>query len=196
MRVTQAGALVTVLLQRVRDPMGAAHSRAFALEILSDAQRFVNLAQSHVLVEETLTTEARRILYPVTASLPLSARVEYIRDSVRDLTRSTLSSLAHVNSRWPSRIGLTFESWVPIGRDLIVIYPAKAAASSVTVVSTKLTTAFAGEGDEVELPPEAELAMLDLAEAILLLRSRMWGPFTDAAKRLVAHKLALDEVAK
>lgn len=193
--MTQAGALVTTLLQRVRDPQGAAHSRAFALAILSDAQRLVNLAQRHVLVEETLTTEARRMIYPVSSLLPLSARIEYIRDSVRDLTPTTIRALSHVDQRWPSRMGLTFESWVPIGRDLIIIYPAKTAASSVTVVSTKLTTAFAGEGDEVELPPEAEPAMLALAEAILLLRSRMWGPFGDAIKRLAAHKLSLDQVS-
>jgi hypothetical protein len=179
-----AGVLTDTLLRRVRDTQGLAHSRAFTRSILTHAQRLVNAQQRLVLTEETLATVPRRLLYPIAALLPLSLRVEYVREDGRDIPPTTLTTLATTRPGWSRQVGDFFQAWAPVGRDLLVVWPSKTIASSVTVVSTKLTTDLATEGTLTEVPDEALPAVLDVAELLLLLKSRMWPAFSAAVSKV------------
>ena len=179
-----AGTLVDTVLRRVRDPGGTAHSRAFTRELLSDLQRHVNGATRAVLTTATLTLNPRQQLYSISGLLTDCLRVEYVRDAGRDVPPVPWRTLGRADRLWTRKVGSTPEAWATIGRDLLVITPGMDETRTVTVVYTTLTTALAADQDATELPDQRLPAVLDLAEAILLLRHRLLSVAPSAASRL------------
>lgn len=184
--------LIDTVLQRVRDPQGLAHTRAQVLDLLSQCQRFINGALGLVLTTTTLTTLPRKLLYTLSGDLTTTLRVVAVRDGARDLAKMpTLASLNHVDLHWMRLEGARFEAWVPIGRDLLVIYPAKEVGSTVTVVHASLTSALTGEDDVTEIPDEYLDMVVTLCEAIVLLIQRDLAS-ADAAMKRLGQSLQLD----
>lgn len=183
-----AATLTDTLLRRVRDPQGLAHSRDFARTCLSHAQRILNAALGVVVESATLATSPTMQVYPVTSLLPSAARVLAVLEGTRDLAKlSNHIQLDHLDMKWFRAIGSRFEAWCPVGRDLIVIYPAKAMSSSVTVKYAKLTIALTGEGDATELPDEYMEDIITLAEIFLLAKQRDLKAALTALKRLTTE---------
>jgi hypothetical protein len=182
-----AGTLVDALLQRVRDPSGLAHTRDTARLVLSHVQRIANYALRAVLDSATLPTEPYRQVYPVLSLLPAAARVVGIREGARDLDEIAWP-LFHLSvPRWFRATGPRFEAFARIGDDLLVIYPAKTLASSVSVVYARLTTALVNDSTPTDMPDEYLPLVLDVAEAILLLRQRQYAPAQEIETRVVAR---------
>lgn len=180
-----AATLTDEVLRRVRDPLGLAHTRDFARTCLSHAQRIINTALGVVVTTETFATTPLQMVYPVSGYWPNAARVIAVMEQGRDLAKLTNHvQLAHLDLNWFRAIGTRFEAWCPVGRDMIVIYPAKTQASTVQVKYIKLTTALTGEADVLEIPDTYNDSVLTLAECFLLAKQRDLNAAMTALKRL------------
>jgi len=183
-----AATLTDTLLRRVRDPQGLAHTRDFTRTCISHAQRILNTAIGVVTESATLTTSPTMQVYSVSGNFPNAARVIAVRENNRDLGKLVDQvQLAHQSLYWFREVGSRFESWCPVGRDLIVIYPAKPIVSSVEVKYVKLTTALTGEADATEMPDEYMDYILSLASVFLLLKQK------DLAAAMVSLKRLLED---
>lgn len=180
-----AGTLIDTILQRIRDPQGSAHSRDLVRSLLSHSQRMVNARTKSVLETLALTTDPNRLFYPIAALVPNAIRVEAVRSEGRDLSKCDWRSYQFVDAGWFRAVSDRFETWSLVGRDLLVIYPAKAITSSVDVVYSKLTNDLVAEDTATEIPDDDLPAVVDLMEAILLAKQRTFEPATEAVKRLV-----------
>gem|GEM_PF-6480198 len=163
---------------------GPAHTPELIRTILAHAQCLVNARLGHVLVTETLTTRPRQQVYS-TALLTDSLRVVGVRESNRDLAPALWRSLGFAHRHWFRRTGSRFEVFSRLGRNLLILHPAKPEQSSVSVASIKLTGAL-GDTDQVELSDEDLPPVLDLAEAVLLLRERRFESLKEVLTRLAA----------
>jgi len=190
--------LTDELLRRVRDINGLAHSRELARTVLSQSQQVLNTLLAIKLTSTTLTTYPLQQFYTIAGLLTgddAITRVMAVRDGARDLVKLTnFRQLAHLDRRWVRKVGPRFEAWTHIGRDMLVIYPAKQLSSTVLVKGTKLTTALTGEATELELPNEFHDYIITLAEVILLAKQRDLGQATLQLKRL-ADALPSDTAA-
>lgn len=181
MPAATVGPAVDTVLERVRDAPGLAHPRAFVRTLLTQAQRVVNLAKPGALEEAVLPLTPTRCVYDFTnltrsgvAVDPTEiARVESVRrDEGEDLVAVAWETLAHVDRRWPRKLGGRARVWARCGRDLVIIWPAPADASTVMLVYTKLTAPLAADNEVFELRADRLPVVLALTEALLLLRLR------------------------
>lgn len=179
-----AGTLVNTLLQRVRDPQGAIHSRGTVRTLLSHAQRLINAGLRATIAEATLATEPSRLIYPISALLPNVIHVESVRADDRDLADIDWRLLWHIDGTWFRRTGDRFEGFARIGRDLLVLYPAQTVTASVTVIYTALTATLEGDATPTDLDDALHSPMLDLTEALLLLRARDYAILPSALQHL------------
>ncbi len=187
---TVAGQLVDTALQRVRDPGGLAHSRALVRLVLTHLQRILNAKFGVVVESRTLTTVPRQQVYPIAALTAETLRVISVREGVRDLIRVAWPELWYQDRNWPFRVEDRHESFSVIGRDLLVIYPAKPAASTVTLICATLTATLTDDTVVIELQEELHPLLLSLAEAILLTRQRVYGPLK-ALTEVISSQVAL-----
>jgi hypothetical protein len=190
--------LTDEVLRRVRDVHGLAHSRAFARTLLSKSQQVLNTLLAVVTTSTTFTTQPHQQLYSISGSLTGTdtvSRVLAVREGGRDLSHlKDYRQLSHLNLRWLRAIGTRFEAWTHIGRDLLVIYPAKTSTSSVEIIGSKLTTALTGEATELEVPSEYHDHIVTLAEIMLLAKQRDLEQAMRQLK-LLSEKLPIDTMA-
>ena len=187
-----AKSLTDQVLRRVRDVHGLAHSRDFTRTILSHCQRLVNSLLGIVTTSTTFTTYPHQQFYQISGLLTGSdaiTKVMAVREGSRDLTHLTnIRQLAHLDTRWVRAIGPRFDAWTQLGRDMLIIYPAKPLGSSVTIVGAKLTTALTGEDTALEMPNEYHDHIVSLAEIMLLAKQR---DLTQAVRQLQRLSTAL-----
>jgi len=180
--------LTDEVLRRVRDIHGLAHERSFVRTLLSHSQRLINTLLALVTTSSTLTSQPHQQLYSISGLLTgddAVTRVLAIREGDRDLVRvSDYRQLSHLDLHWLRAIGTRHEHWTHIGRDLLVIYPAKTIATSLTVIGSKVTTDLTGEATELELPNEYHDYVLMLTEIQLLAKQRDLGQALRQLKRL------------
>lgn len=171
-----AKTLIDEVLRRVRDVHGLAHSREFTRTIVSHCQRLINASLGIVTTSTAFATYAHQQFYSISGLLTgdeAIVKVKSIRDGAKDLTPVTnIKQFAHLDLRWVRAVGPSFNSWTHLGRDLLVIYPAKSINSSVTIIGTKLTIALTGEDTALELPDEYHDHVISLAEVMLLAKQR------------------------
>jgi hypothetical protein len=171
---TNAGQLTANLLRRLRDPNAVGLSHSFVRSVLSDSQRFVNGLLRRTKTTVTLTTNPNQMFYPYADIASDILRIEFVRESDRDLKKTTLRELGHVSFKWFRDIGPRFKQFALPGRDLLVVYPARNVTASVDVVYTKLTNAFDDDTIEAELPADEILEATDLAQIIMLVKMRKY----------------------
>ena len=175
---------ISDILARVRDPSATAHSRALVRELLSEAQRLVNGGLRSVIDSASLTTSAGRQVYAIEAALGSALRITGVRDAGRDLVPVDWRCLDMARRDWWRRVAPQHQVFSLVGRDLLLLHPAKDADSTVTVFYVKKTAAFTAETDRTELPDGGDPALLDLVEALLLLRGRRLDALGAPMKRL------------
>lgn len=171
------GELVDQVLNRVRDPNAMGTSREFVRLILTHLQRLLNCRFASVVGTETLTTNASQNFYQVPQTvLSNGMRLIGIREGSRDLGKVPWQQFFYLNTSWHQQIGTSFYQWSMIGRDFLIIYPAKNAASSVTLVYAKLTALLTDDGVVIELPDDEIPLLIDLCEAVVYLKQRTYKP--------------------
>ncbi len=174
--------LVSRLSLRLRGP---AHDENFIRLILSHSQRLVNSHLKTILSTDTLITQPTQQVYSMSL-LPDALRVETVQEGGRDLAMAPWRALAHVSRTWFREVGSHFQVFSKVGRNLLIVHPAKHDLSVVTVISTKLTDALEPT-TTVELADSDLLSVLDLAEAVLLVRERRFKSVPEVVKRLSAR---------
>lgn len=173
------GPTTEILLRRVRQYGGFALTPSFALEIYSRCEQLTNAATRRVLSSSSLSIPKQQLLFNFRDSLPSAIEITNITESNRKLSQIlSLGDLASYDITWFRNITSDrFESWSQIGRDILIIYPGKATASSVNVEYVKLLTLYddftAHYNTASELPDEDVDLALGLAEIICLLRFRL-----------------------
>jgi hypothetical protein len=179
-----AQALTDAALQRVRDPNANLHSRVFVQARLTDAQRFLNAALGLVVDSASLTLNPFQSVYSLSGLLPNAVRVVGVREGGRDLALiPSITQLLSFSPRWTRDVGGRCEAWTTVGRDLLIVYPARTNTTVVTVYYAKLTAALAGETDLSDFGDEYGDMITTLTEAVLLLRQRD----TEASKRAMGR---------
>lgn len=182
---TTALDLTTVLKRRVRDLLFTAHTASDIRFVLSEAQRIVNARTRAVLGSVTyeVPAESRYLAHDPTSSTLL--RVDHIRAAGRDLPRVDLHSLTGVDSRWPSSLGSRLKAWARVGHDLLIFYPAPLLATSVELRGPLYTNELTSDTSVLQVPDSLRGGILDIAEALLLVRQRLFRSAEPAAAHAV-----------
>ena len=167
-----AGTLVTSLLQRVRDPQGAAHSRDVARSILDYCQQIINAFTGQVYETVTISAGARQQIHNLRTLAPNYVHIQDAKQEGRSLSRTDTRALFYYSRDWARDVGPRREAFAELGLDIAIFYPATAEAVSLDVTSTKITAPLVDEDVATELPDEVMAAALSMAEAILQLRQR------------------------
>lgn len=180
------GQLVDQLLHRVRDPDALGTSRATCRLLLTHLQRILNCKLGFVLDTVTLATVPYQQIYKVSDPAQASAAMRLIgvREGTRDLKRVKWEEFFYFQRKWSRAIGNRFDLWSMIGRDLLVVWPAKEAADSVTLVYAKLTNTLTDDSVAIELPDDTVPLLLDMGEALLCLKKRTYEPLTKLSESL------------
>lgn len=185
---TNAGVLTDNLLRRLRDPSAIGLQREFVRRVLSHSQRLVNASERKC--KETLTFETQPLqqFYKIQENFSHAIRIEFIRENERDLRKTDIRALAQIDTQWFRRTAIRFEHFALVGRDLLVIYPAKRIVSSVDVVYTKLTDALDEDAAEIEIPDDDMVQASDLAQIILLCKMRKIETVDSVLKQFVERR--------
>lgn len=169
---------VDLLVQRVRQAGGVAVTQNFATEVLGKCERLLNAYLKRIITSSSFTTTAKQQIYDYRATLTDAVDILEVSESSRVLFKiDMISQFSAYEVGWFRNItGTRFEAWHQIARDFLIIYPAKATNSSVTITYTKLVAAYttyaSASGKNMSLPDEDVETALALAEIVLLARNR------------------------
>lgn len=198
-----AGQLTDLLLQRVRDPWGIATSRAFVRTMLTHAQRIVNLGRPGVLDVAAMETHAGRTVYDwpkvglTSGSDAVDARDVARIDAVRTPEGLDLDgpidwrTFAKADRDWVKRTAQRHRFWSRLGRDIIILSPARDTDGAVTLVYVKHCQALTSDDSLTEVRDDRLPAVLALGEALILIHRRLFAPAGTALQRLDAELLRL-----
>jgi len=169
---------VDLLVQRVRQDGGVAVTDDVATQVLGKCERLLNTFLKRVIASTSFTTTAKQQLYDYRSTLTTAVDILEVSESSRTLFKiDRIEQFSAYEVGWIRNITATrFEAWHQIARDFLIIYPAKAANSAVTVTYTKLLTVYAtyaaAATNNMSLPDEDVETALALAEIVLLARNR------------------------
>lgn len=188
----QAGPVADIVLKRVYRYGGIAHTKASVISHLSRLQRTFNAFKQSVISTGTLTTLTEKSLYNIQNEISDACDILEVTESNRKLFRApSLSVFGAYSTTWFRDTGTRFESWKQLARDLIFIYPAKSAGSSVSVRYSKYLDALTQNTSPFELPDEEVDLVTDLAEIVVLARDKQISICREKLQQLV-NKLAID----
>lgn len=178
--------LEDTLLARIRgETAGASYSQSLAHRVLSYCQQFVSIRFNAAVESDTLNTSGRQQIYDIRSYIPRVGRILAVRDGDRDLDfMLDWRELWYSGRRWFRRIDSQPNAFALIGHDLLVVHPAKEENSTVTVIHAKMTDQFVNPSDVVEVDDDDVPHVLDIAEAILLLRERRMEPLQSVLQNL------------
>lgn len=181
---TTANDLLGHLMLRVRDPDGTAHERSMVLRLLAECQRVINAETRAVHAEMDVDVDASNTILDVHRLLPWALRIETIRDGIRDIHRcKSWREIAQSDRTWLRRVGGRITQWCHFTPARVILYPAPVDLTTITLVYTLRTGDFITGDELVQLPPNLEPAILNLAEELLLLRQRLFLSMPPAAER-------------
>lgn len=167
-----AGQLVSEVLRRTRDEQASATSRATVRDLLDRSQVLLVRHYSAIIQQRTFTSTANQLVYDVDASAVLRIVDVYIAN-VRLSPVRWPSLFAQEGPLWWRRIATTRPRvWAHLGTRHFIMYPASIATFTVTIREVIRPIALSADSVDVELPSEFHPALLDLTEALVLLRRR------------------------
>lgn len=187
-----AGAVTDTLLARVRQTGAPGTTNDFAIQVLSKCQRIVNAGLKRIVGSGTLTTSASTLIYEYRSTLTSAVDILSVRESIygREIQRcDSLADLQAYDADWVTATGTRFEFWLQLGRDILILYPAKTASSSVYIDYTTLTAEYDDYTEDgntaMDLSDEDVDFALEIAEIILLLRNKQIALAQNKSKRLM-----------
>ena len=195
--MTQAGTLVDTLLLRCRDLNAVMFgdtptTRATIRRYLSEAQKLTSVGAELVVDEHPFATVIGQTLYNS------DQQILRIHNSDFELKQCMWEELGRADRGWLIRQGQTIRVFARIGIDLFALYPRPAGVTptEVTLVVNQVPDRLNLDTDELIVPQEAEAALLNMAEALVMLRRRMLDFAQAAIARLMENmKLLGLEVA-
>lgn len=172
---------IDTVLQRLRDPQGTTHARSHVLTTMVHAERVVNAALGLVLRTTTLSTQASRIFYSVTAELPTSMKIRGVRDVERNLDfLPSWMDLWFTHREWHRTQSGMLRAYGLAGRDVLVLWPSRDRDGTVDVVHSLMIPLPATEDEAVTLPDHAMPCVMDLTELLLAVKGRNYPPVDPA----------------
>src|SRR5262245_56626618 len=178
---------VAQIMERLRDPNGTATPAPIVRQILSLVQQSVNAGVMKVSAEITATIDAQQATASTPPCLmdmgnlaPEAVRMLEVRDGERVIPEVAWRELGRMDRRWYKRVGPRVEAWARLGCRRIIFWPCppEGGAPSLTLRYVKITTELTTDGTPLDIYEQRIAFVLDLTEAILLVRRRL----TDAAK--------------
>src|ERR1700676_3704025 len=160
---SNVGTLTSQVSERARDPNQSGTTGPNVISLLSFAQQVVNGILGHVTRLDNLALVSRQVIYPLSANLPNSVKVQAVRDaSGRDLVPlGEFSALQQVDTGWPSAVTSAPRSYALCGRDLLIVYPGvDKSPPTLTVVSTALTTTLTAAGNTTQVTNDDDDALM------------------------------------
>ena len=156
------------------------HRRVLALALALPAA----LLAARATVEGADAPAAPAAASPAVAHPPMPGEERHL---------ANIRQLNHLDMRWVRALGPRFDAWTQLGRDMVIIYPAKTLNSTVTIVGAKLTTELTGEDTALELPDEYHDHIISLTEIMLLAKQR---DLTQAVRQLqrLSHAFKTDTI--
>lgn len=190
------GPLVDMLLWRLRDAKAQGSTRDLVRQFLAHAEGLAAIAFGAYVEAFPLTLSPARCLYSL-RDLPEGTRIHRVvavREDNRDVHRApALDAYTAYSMRWFRATGPRTEAWTPLGKDLLVLWPAPSAARSIEIRAIA-TPRLLEVGDTwsdlatLTLDPRWTPAVLDIAEMLLLLRYRRLDALAAPIERLKALK--------
>ena len=187
----QIGPTIEILLRRIRQEGGFALSPDLATKVYSLCEQVVNTALKRVLVTTTLNIPKQKLLFSLRSEFPSALDIISFTQSNRDIPSvASLNDFSAFDPNWFRSItGTRFEAWHQLSRDLFILYPGQAAASSIEITYVKLLTLrddfSANYNENSELPDEDVDIALALAELILLVRFRLLTSIPKRFERVI-----------
>lgn len=169
---TQIGPIISTVLQRVRDPRGEANSRDFTRKLLSHCQRDLNGVLAHAVETVELEVQPGLMFYNVSGVLPLAMNIVEVTHLNRTATRASLDQLRGISPTWSRMRGRQIQSYAPVGKNLLVLFPALTAQGIVNVSYVKDTGILNNEEETLSLLPKAQPILEAMMEITLLLKQR------------------------
>lgn len=188
---TTIGTAVSALLTRVRQSGNISPTNDQATQILTLCQQYVNLLFRRVIITETFATTKEKLLYNLSDFSGDALKILEMRESNRSLVEvDEIQQFGSYEKNWFRNItGSRFEAWHQLSQDYFILYPGKAAASSVVVDFVKATTIYSDyttySGTNLEIADEDVNVLLQLSETVLLIKSRKYSLITQTLKKLI-----------
>jgi len=186
------GPTVEILLRRIRQEGGLALDVDLATKVYSLCEQITNAALRRVLVSDTLTVPKQKLLFSLRDEFSDALAIDSFTKSNREIPLApSFESLSAYDPTWFRSIaGTRFECWYSLGRDLFILYPGQAAASSITITYVQLLTLYedfaAAYTTDSALPDEDVDVALALAELVLLCRFRLLTTIPPRLERAAA----------
>lgn len=185
---TDGATLITALARRLRDTSNTAHPRDLLRRVLSHSQRAINLAQQLKKTTATFTPDAGRTLYEIGEVAANVGRIVRIRAADRTLPEISWRQLVDNSRTWFRDIDTQHRTWSRIGGNLFVLTPALIVPSATEVVYVIVPADVVDDTTNVDVPDEWLPLVMDMAEALMLLRARLYhaldGPMSRIASTL------------
>jgi hypothetical protein len=172
---TAAGTIISEVLERVNDSQGAIHSRDFTRETLARAQKAVNAITEYAVESTTFTSEEQRVFYPIASNFPNALKIVGIKQYNRDLASATPEMLAAMSGSWHRAVAEQHAAWATYGRDVLILWPASRGPMTLTVTYVMDTGDIPNESTTLLVPTHGENIVMDVAEALLLIRQKDFG---------------------
>ena len=185
--------MADVVMKRAYAYGGQAHDKSWVISILSKCQRVANAYLRSVRDSASLSVLKQKLVYSIADEMSECLDVTKVTESrsgvAEELARvDNLAELASYDVDWFRNItGTRYEAWCQVGRDLLVIYPSKASAGTVTVHYTKLTDPLVNNTDEFDLSDDDVDVVLDLAELVVLARDKEISAGMEKAGQLASR---------
>ena len=173
---------IDIVLRRVRDPDGTAHSRDFVRAELSVCQNLGNLSFAWVTEDIDFLVKPYHVIYaPLSDLAPRAGRVVSVRSQTGAIPFTDWLLFTYSVPTWLRRVGTQIEHWSYIGRDALMLWPALRRSETVTLTCASLFPAIGGEGNTLDIPDQYVPHVLDLCELHLLTRQRASDDVWNAA---------------
>lgn len=170
---TPVGTLIDSISERLRDPTNTAHTRVDIMDMISRCQMLVNARFQYVVSNTTLTTIPNQVIYRVEDDLTATFEVIEVRYGPKSLIPIPMwRDLWKISRTWFTEQAAQPRGWSQIGKSLLVIHPVPVEPTDLDVVGVKVTTTYTNEAELMELRPENEDLVRDLATALLLIKQR------------------------
>ena len=175
------GPLITTALNRVRDIQGSSTSRADVLTLFKHAQNIINAALGLITETLSLTTKKKRLIYDYASDLPLSLKILGVKYLENDLEEVGIKDLLTISSKWHRRVEQNMQMFVPVGRNILILYPGLPFDSTVKVTYIKRLV-LPGESSELEIANQVVPLVENAVYAFLLLKVRKMNEATRVMK--------------
>lgn len=182
----QASVLVDTVLQRMRNPQGVNLNRVLVRQVMTNVQRALNMKRKLVLSSATLTTLPYQVFYSLRPFVPTLLDVSAVREDGRDLHRVNWHQFWYYGRNWHRQVATRFQLCSMVGKELLILWPAKRAASSVEIVFP-VETADLEENTDMQVPTEALPLVVDLTHAVLTVAGRNFPPLKALLEVLAAR---------